>query len=204
MSRLRKYIVAGLLVWLPILATYFIVRFLIEGVDNVVKLIPEQYRPDQFFGMHIPGIGLVITIVIVFITGIIATNFFGKKLFELSEKLLHRIPLVRSIYSAARQLVHTLLTPNGNSFKKAVMIEFPRKGVYSIGFVTNNGFVSPNTDHNSITVFVPTAPNPTSGFMMIVPQDQVTELDISVEQAFKMVVSIGVIAPDHVHLKEIS
>lgn len=195
MNRLRKYLLAGLLVWLPILTTYFIVRFIIEAIDNVVMLIPQQYRPEHFFGMHVPGFGLVLTLVIVFATGLVATNFFGNKLLELSERLLNRIPLVRSIYSAARQLAHTILTPNGQSFKKVVLIEFPRKGTQSIGFVTNQGFAENITGTQTITVFVPTAPNPTSGFMMIVNKDDVTELDISIEQAFKMVVSIGVITP---------
>jgi uncharacterized membrane protein len=196
MTKLRKYLIAGLLVWLPILATYFIVRFLVNIVDAIVTLIPASYRPDLWLGHHIPGTGLVLTIIIVFTTGIIATNFFGKKLFNLSERIVSRIPLVRTIYSATRQVVHSVLTPSNQSFSKVLMIEFPRKGIWSVGFLTNKGAKSLDGNNDTVTVFVPTAPNPTSGFMMIAPKDEVRELDISVEEAFKMIVSVGVIVPD--------
>ncbi len=194
MSRLRKYIVAGLLVWLPILVTYFILRFLLRLIDGISAIIPQQYQPAELLGHHIPGIGIVLSIIVIFVTGILVTHFLGHKIVEFWEKLLARIPLVRSIYGATKQVVHSVLSPSEQAFSRAVLIEFPRKDVWSVGFQTNSDF--PHTDmENNITVFVPTAPNPTSGFMMIVREEQIRPLDITIEEAFKMIISVGVVTP---------
>lgn len=192
---LKKPFIAGLLVWLPVLATFFILKFLISAVDGVVRLIPAAYRPDVFFGHHIPGVGLVLTLIIIFITGLITTNFLGKHLVNLSERILAKIPLVRSIYSATKQVVQSILSPSHQSFSKAVLVEFPRKGVWSIGFVTNKAINHIPGEANKTSVFVPTAPNPTSGFFLMMDASEMHPLSISVEEAFKMVVSVGVIAP---------
>ncbi|MDF1796642.1 MAG: DUF502 domain-containing protein [Coxiellaceae bacterium] len=194
MGRLRKYIVAGLLVWLPILVTYFIVRFLLRLINSVSAVIPQKYQPAVILGHHIPGFGIILSIVVIFATGVLVTHFLGHKIVELWEKLLARIPLVRSIYGATKQVVHSVLTPSEKAFSRAVMIEFPRKDVWSVGFQTNSDF--PHTDiENNITVFVPTAPNPTSGFMMIVREEQIKPLDVTIEEAFKMIISVGVVTP---------
>ncbi len=196
MSRLRKYIVAGLLVWLPILVTYFILRFLLKLINGVAAIIPEKYQPIGLLGHHIPGFGIIISIVVIFVTGIMVSHFLGHKIVDLWEKLLARIPLVRSIYGATKQVVHSVLTPSEKAFSRAVLIEFPRKNVWSVGFQTNSDF--PHSDiENNITVFVPTAPNPTSGFMMIVREDQIRPLNVTIEEAFKMIISVGVVTPQH-------
>lgn len=192
---MKKYLVAGLLVWLPILATYFILHFVINLVNGIVAIIPEQYQPLALLGHHVPGFGIAITLLIVFLTGILATNIIGHRLIGIWEKILSRIPLVRSIYSATKQVAHSLLSPNGNSFSRAVLIQFPRQGIWSIGFQTNSGFTPLNQGDN-LTVFIPTSPNPTSGFMVIVPPTEVEPLNISIEEAFRMIISAGVVAPN--------
>ena len=194
MSRIRKYIVAGLLVWLPILATYFILRFLLRVINGVASVIPERYQPVGWLGHHIPGFGIIISILVIFVTGILVTNFLGRRLVSVWEKLMARIPLVRSIYGATKQVAHSILTPNERSFRRAVLIQFPRDGAWSVGFQTNNDFPHIALDNN-ITVFIPTAPNPTSGFMVIVNEEQVKPLNVSIEEAFKMIISVGVVTP---------
>ncbi|MDF1654784.1 MAG: DUF502 domain-containing protein [Coxiellaceae bacterium] len=196
MSRFRKYIVAGLLVWLPILVTYFILRFLLRLINSVSAVIPQKYQPAVLLGHHVPGFGIILSIVVIFVTGILVTHFLGHKIVAVWEKLLARIPLVRSIYGATKQVVHSVLSPSEQAFSRAVLIEFPRTGVWSVGFQTNSDF--PHTDiENNITVFVPTAPNPTSGFMMIVREEQIRPLNITIEEAFKMIISVGVVTPQH-------
>ncbi len=195
MSRIRKYIVAGLIVWLPILATYFIVRFLLRLVNSVAAVIPEKYQPIGFLGHHIPGFGILISIIVIFVTGVLVTNFLGHKLVNAWEKILARIPLVRSIYGATKQAAHSILSPNEKSFRQAVLVQFPRKGLWSVGFLTNSNFSHIDIEDN-ITVFIPTAPNPTSGFMTITDKSHIKPLDITIEEAFKMIISVGVVTPD--------
>lgn len=194
MSRIRKYFVAGLVVWLPILATYFILRFLLRLINSASAILPQRYQPIVLLGHHIPGFGILLSLIVLFITGLLVTNFLGKKLVHIWEKLLDRIPLVRSVYGATKQVAHSLLTPNERSFRRAVLIQFPRKGVWSVGFQTNQDFAHVDIDNN-ITIFIPTAPNPTSGFMIVVDQDQIKPLNISIEEAFKMIISVGVVTP---------
>lgn len=183
---IRRYFIGGLLVWLPIWATYVVVRFLVNIMDSSINLLPEQYRSD------VPGIGLLLTIAILFVTGLLVTNFIGSKVISFWEKLLSRIPLIRSIYAAVKQVTEALLHPSGKSFRKVLLIEFPRKGLYSIGFQTSDAPFHQPVEGNFITVFVPTSPNPTSGFLMIVSEDETTELDMSVEDGLKAIISIGV------------
>lgn len=192
---LRKYFIGGLLVWLPIWATYIVIRFIVQIMDGSVALLPEHLQPQHLFGFSIPGIGLVLTIIILFVTGMLVTNFIGSRIVEFSEKLLARIPLIRSIYAAVKQITEALLKPTGSSFRKVIMIEFPRKGVWSIGFQTSDAFVHAPGDETHITVFVPTTPNPTSGFLMIVPETEIVELDMTVEDGLKTIISIGVVNP---------
>jgi uncharacterized membrane protein len=194
MQHLRRYFVAGLLVWLPILATYFILRLVVRLVNGIVAIIPANYHPLALFGQHVPGFGLIVTIVVVFLTGLLATNFIGHRLIHLWERILARIPLVRSIYSATKQVSHSILSPSSNSFSRAVLIQFPRPGLWSVGFQTNSNFTPLSNDEN-YTIFIPTSPNPTSGFMVIVSPDEIKPLDISIEEAFRMIISVGVVTP---------
>ena len=198
MGTLRKYIIAGLLVWLPLAATVVIVKLVVDLLDNVILLLPPEYQPETVLGFSIPGFGIVLAISILLVTGMLAANLFGRRLVEFWEAILNRIPLVRSIYSSVKQISTTILDSNGKSFRKVVMLQYPRKGIWSIGFLTNED-VSTDIDalnEDLAAVFVPTTPNPTSGFIIMVPRDDFTELDMSVEEGFKFIISMGVIIPD--------
>ncbi|PHQ82419.1 MAG: hypothetical protein COB66_00290 [Coxiella sp. (in: Bacteria)] len=190
---IRRYFIGGLLIWLPIWATYIVIKFLVLLMDGSINLLPTRYQPHALFGTDVPGIGLILTLVILLITGLLVTNFIGDRIVKAWDKLLSRIPLIRSIYSAVKQVTEALLKPSGKSFRKVLMIEFPRKGIWSIGFQTSETFPHAPGDKNHITVFVPTTPNPTSGFLMIVPEDDVVELDMSVEDGLKTIISLGVV-----------
>jgi uncharacterized membrane protein len=189
---IRQYFIAGLLLWLPILATYVVIRFIVRLMDSSIRLIPLHYQPEQLLGFDIPGLGLILTILLLFFTGLLATNFIGSRIVNFWENVLLRIPLVRSIYSAVKQITEAILHPAGNSFRKVILMEFPRKGIWSIGFQTNESFPHAPGDENHIMVFVPTTPNPTSGFLMAVPESEVKELPISVEEGLRTIISIGV------------
>jgi len=196
-KRLRTYLVTGLLVWVPLGITVFLIGFMVDFVDRALLFLPSKFRPDNLLGFHVPGIGLLLVGVILFVTGLLVANFFGRKLVSLWESLLHRIPLVRSIYSASKTFAEVVLTDSADSFKEVLLIEYPRKGLYSLCFQTstNLGEVQSRTGEDVICVFVPTTPNPTSGVMIMVPRKDVVRLDMDVEEAVKMVVSLGVVVP---------
>jgi uncharacterized membrane protein len=167
-------------------------------VDQTLLLLPYEYRPEVVLGFRIPGLGLVLTVTVLILTGMLAANLFGRKLVAVWESLLHRIPLVRSVYSAAKTFAEVVLTDNKQSFKEVMLIEYPRKGLYSLCFQTstNLGEIQSRTGEEVICVFVPTTPNPTSGVMILVPRKDVIVLDMQVEEAVKMVVSLGVVVPE--------
>jgi len=196
-KRLRRYVVAGILVWLPIGVTIFLVRFLIGILDRSLLLIPQQYRPEELIGFAIPGLGLVLTLVILLVTGVLAANIVGRSMVGLWESMLERIPIVRSVYSAAKNFAEIVFSDSGQSFKKVLLIEYPRKGLYSLAFQTSNrlGEVQERTGEEVICAFVPTTPNPTSGLIIIVPTKDVIELDMEVDEALKMIISLGVVVP---------
>lgn len=196
---LRRYLIAGLLVWVPLIVTGFIIRFLVRLLDFTVLLLPVNWRPEALLGFYIPGLGVVVAVVIVIATGMLAANIAGRKLFDFGESVVARIPLVRSIYSAVKQVMHTLLHNGGQSFRRVILIEYPRKGLWSLGFQTGVGIgeVQTRTEKDVVTVFVPTTPNPTSGFILLAPREDVVELDMSVEDGLKFVMSLGVVAPLH-------
>ncbi|MCH9643555.1 MAG: DUF502 domain-containing protein [Gammaproteobacteria bacterium] len=197
MSRaLQRYFIGGLIVWLPIWATFIVVRFLVNIFDSSTKLLPDRFQPDTLFGVHIPGIGVALTIIVILLTGLIFTNFLGNRILAFWEKLLARIPLIRSIYSAVKQVTQTILHPKGNSFRKVMLIEYPRKGIWSIGFLTSTNLNLSPVGEEAFTIFIPTTPNPTSGFLMVVPASDARELDMSVEEALRMIISLGVVMPD--------
>ena len=197
MHHIRKYLIAGLVIWLPIWATYFIVKFLVDLSDKTLSLLPHKYHPDQLFNTHIPGLGFILTLLILFITGLLISNFLGNKIIQIWDNLLSRIPLIRNIYSAIQQVVHALAKPSGSSFRKVLLIEYPRRGIWSIGFQTSDQFNGCPHPDEMLTVFIPTTPNPTSGFLTIIPKQDTTELNINVEDALKMVISLGVVMPKH-------
>jgi uncharacterized membrane protein len=197
MKRLRTYLVTGLLVWIPLGITVFLVKFMVEFVDQTLLLLPVNFRPDTVLGFHIPGLGIVLSVAVLLLTGVLAANFLGRKLVLLWESWLQRIPLVRSVYSAAKSFAEVVLTSNTESFKEVMLIQYPRQGLYSLCFQTSTqlGEVQTRTGEEVICVFVPTTPNPTSGVMIMVPKKDVVVLDMEVEEAVKMVVSLGVVVP---------
>lgn len=197
-SFLRRYLVAGLLVWVPIGVTLLVVRMLVRWLDNSMLLIPAQYRPEQWLGFSIPGLGVILSLLIVFVTGVLVANFLGRSVVSLWEHLLARIPLVRSIYSGTKQLAETLFSDKGKSFRKVLLVEFPRKGIWTLGFLTgiDQGEAQRKTGHEVLNVYVPTTPNPTGGYFIMVPKHEVVELEMSVDDGLKMLMSMGAVVPD--------
>jgi uncharacterized membrane protein len=195
---MRKYLMAGLLVWLPLGVTVLVINFLIQTFDQVLLLLPPSYRPDVLLGYHIPGFGLLMTLLVILVTGIIAANYFGERLVDIWEKVLSKIPLVRSIYSAVKQVTEAFVGSE-QSFQKAFLIEYPRKGIWTIAFQTSTKHSEAHLvtgQVNLVNVFVPTTPNPTSGFFLMIPSQDLLPLSMTVEQALKMVISGGVVVPD--------
>jgi uncharacterized membrane protein len=197
MKRLRRYLVAGLLVWVPLGVTLFVLNLLVEVMDRTLVLLPPAYRPENLLGTRIPGLGIVLTLAVLLITGILVANLVGRRLVHFWESILQRIPLVRSIYSASKNFAEVILSDTTRSFNKVLLIEYPRKGLYSLCFQTstNLGEIQARTGEDVICVFVPTTPNPTSGLIIMVPSAEVIELDMDVESALKMVVSRGGVVP---------
>ena len=201
--RLRAYLLAGLLVWAPLGVTILVLRFAVDLMDRSLGLIPAAYREElriPFFDINvieIPGIGLALTILILLITGILTTNLVGCKMVALGESMLERIPLVRTVYSAVKNFAEIVLGPGGQSFKKVLLIQYPRKGVWSLAFQTSTylGEIQSRTGIDVVCTFVPTTPNPTSGFIIMVPRDEVIELDMDVDEGLKMIISLGVVVP---------
>jgi uncharacterized membrane protein len=197
MKQLRRYLVAGLLVWIPIGVTIFILRILIALMDKTLLLIPHQYRPEEWIGITIPGLGLILTFVVLLVTGLLGANIVGRSMVSLWESLLERIPIVRSVYSAAKNFAEIVFSDSNQSFKKVLLIEYPRKGLYSLAFQTssNLGEVQGRMGEEVVCTFVPTTPNPTSGYIIILPKKDVLELDMEVDEALKMIISLGVVIP---------
>ena len=194
---MRKYVIAGLLVWMPLGITFLVIRAIVGLLDRTLLLLPEPYQPDNLLGMHIPGLGVLLAAILVLTTGMIVANFLGKRLVVAWEHFLARIPLVRSLYAAIKQIMEAVLSTDAQSFRKVLLIEYPRKGVWSLAFLTsdNLGEVQAKTRGEVISVFIPTTPNPTSGFVIMVPKDEVIELDMAVEDGLKMIISLGVAVP---------
>ncbi len=199
--KIRSYLAAGLLVWIPLYVTLFILRVLINLMDQSLLLIPTALRPENLLGFRIPGLGVILTFTLVVATGFLAANFLGKRLLEVSEGLLARIPLVSWVYSGVKKVAETLLSPTSQSFRKVLLMEYPRKGIWSVCFQTSSelGEVQIRTGKEVLCVFVPTTPNPTSGFVIFVPRDEVIELDMTVDEALRMIISLGVVVPEWRH-----
>ena len=194
---MKRYLIAGLLVWVPLGVTVIVIRFLVELMDKTLNWLPVRYHPDTLLGFHVPGMGIVLAVVIVLGTGIIVANLFGRKLVSLWEAILKRIPLVRTIYSSVKQILETVFS-SGQSFRKVLLVEYPRKGLWTLAFQsgTTRGEAQAKTGTEIVNVFIPTTPNPTSGFFIMVPKEDVIELDMSVDDGLKMIISAGVMVPE--------
>jgi uncharacterized membrane protein len=197
MANLRRYLVAGLLVWLPILVTVLVVKFLIDLVDSTLLLLPAVVQPEQVIGFRIPGLGLLLSGAVLLATGMVVTNLFGRSMVRLWEGLLARIPFVRAIYSASKQLAETLFSGQGKSFRKVVMVRYPHAGTWALAFLTGDGLAeaSARSGKDLVNVFVPTTPNPTSGFFIMVPREDMIELEMPVDTGIKLILSAGAVVP---------
>ncbi|HSW92918.1 MAG TPA: DUF502 domain-containing protein [Gammaproteobacteria bacterium] len=198
MSLLRRYFISGLLVWLPVWVTILAIKFLVDILSYTLLLLPKHYQPDALLGVHIPGIGVVITLLVIFLTGLLVTNLLGRQLVAMGDRVIARIPIVRTVYLGVKQIAQTLFTPGGQSFRKVFLVEYPRAGSWTIAFQT--GDAAPEISQRfqaeqMLTVYVPTTPNPTSGFLLMIPRKDAVELNMSVDQALKFVISLGVVQP---------
>ena len=196
MGRVRRYFIAGLLIWIPIGITIAVFRFVLGQMNKSLGLLPREYVPAFVF--DIPYLGVILTVLLLLVTGLLTANIFGRTLVSWSERLLHRIPLIRAVYSASKNFAEIVFSESGESFKQVLLIEYPRKGLYSLAFQTSNqlGEVQHRTGKEVLCTFVPTTPNPTSGFIIMVPRDEAVVLDMPVEDALKMIISLGVVVPD--------
>ena len=194
---IQRYMVAGLLIWAPLAVTGWIVVTLVNLMDMSLLLLPPEYRPSQWLPFPIPGLGIVLALSFLLLTGLIAANFLGRKLVAMWEAMLERIPVVRSVYSAIKQLLETFFSSNSNSFRKVLLVEYPSKGLWTLAFLAGDpvGEIQQKTHAEVLTVYVPTAPNPTSGYVIFLPKDEAIELDMSVEDAMRMIVSLGMVVP---------
>jgi uncharacterized membrane protein len=197
MKRLRRYLVAGILIWLPLGVTIVIIRFLVGLMDKSLVLLPDQYRPEAWLGFAIPGLGVILTVALLLVTGVLTANIVGRTFVGGWESLLDRIPVARSIYSAAKNFTEIVFSDSGKAFKKVLLVEYPRKGIYTLTFqtATDIGEIQARTGEEVICCFVPTTPNPTSGFIILVPRKDVVELDMEIDEAVKLVMSLGVVVP---------
>jgi len=193
---MKRYLIAGLLIWVPLGVTVMVIKLLVGMMDNTLLWLPDRYHPDFLLGFHIPGMGVVLSVVIVLGTGVIVANLFGRKLVSLWETVLAQIPLVRTIYTSVKQILETVFS-SGSSFRKVLLVEYPRKGLWTLAFQsgTTRGEAQIKTGEDIINVFIPTTPNPTSGFFIMVPKKDVIELDMSVDDGLKMIISAGVMVP---------
>ena len=197
MHTLRRYFIAGLLVWIPLGITLWVLNLLVAVMDQSLLLLPERLRSDALFGFHVPGLGIILTLLIVVSTGALAANFFGQKLLDFGHDVLSRIPIVRSIYGGVKQISDTLFSPEGKAFRRAVLVRYPHAGAWTVALVTGSPEheVADILGREQISVFVPTTPNITAGFFLIVPRSETIELDMTVDAALKYIISMGVAEP---------
>jgi uncharacterized membrane protein len=194
---MKKYFITGLLIWIPIVVTIWVLKFIFDFLDQSLLLLPVAFQTESWLGVHIPGLGAILTVAVVFGTGFLATNFVGAQLLRLGNDLLHRIPVVNSIYSSVKQISDTLFSSSGQAFRKALLVQWPHQGAWTIAFLTGTpgGDVANHVPPDCLSVYVPTTPNPTSGYFVIVKRSDVIELDMTVDQALKYIISMGVVPP---------
>jgi uncharacterized membrane protein len=195
---LKNYFLTGLLVILPIFITGYVIWFLIKAMDAVLKYIPTKYLPETYINIYIPGLGLILVVVLILVVGVLARNIAGRRVLQFWDNMVDRIPLARIIYSSVKQLLQAFLFQNSDAFQRVALIEYPRRGIYVLGFITgeSRGEAQEKTNRKMINVFIPTTPNPTSGFYVLVPEEDLTVLDMSVEDAFKLLISGGIVSPN--------
>jgi uncharacterized membrane protein len=195
MNNLRRYLIAGVLVWLPLIVTVWLVRFMVNLVDRTLLVLPDSLQPEALFGFPVPGLGIVLAAATLLVTGMLVTNLFGRWLVHFWEQLLSRIPVVRAIYSASKQLSETLFSGAGKSFRKVCLVQYPRPGMWVLAFVTGDGGEESNrrTGRDLVNIFVPTTPNPTSGFFLMLPREDMIELDMPVEVGLRLILSGGAV-----------
>jgi uncharacterized membrane protein len=196
-ASVKKYFITGLLIWIPLVITIWVLKIIFGVLDQSLLLLPDELRTENWLGVHIPGLGAILTLAIVFGTGVFATNFFGAQLVELWHEVLHRIPVVNSIYSSVKSISDTLFSSSGQAFRKALLVQWPHEGSWTIAFLTGTpgGDVVKYIPPDCLSVYVPTTPNPTGGYFVIVRRKDVIELDMSVDQALKYIISMGVAPP---------
>jgi uncharacterized membrane protein len=196
--QLRNYLIAGLLIWIPIVVTVWVVRFLSGILDQSIVLLPPSWRPEALFGQYIPGFGILLALLVLLLTGFLTRDLIGDKLVEVVERLIRKIPVIGPVYGGAKTFSETVLTDKGTSFKQVVMVEFPRPGAWSIGFLMadNPAEIRARTGRDMLNVFVPTTPNPTTGFLIAVESTELHYMDMSVDDAFKLIFTLGVITPE--------
>jgi uncharacterized membrane protein len=205
MKQFRKYFITGLLVLIPLFITLWVLRTIINILDTSVLLLPENWRPESLIGHSLPGLGVLVTLAIILVTGILATNIFGRRILLFWEQLVDHVPFVKSIYTGVKQVSDTLFSDSGNAFRQALLVQYPRQGVWTIAFLTGKpgGDVANHLKSDYISVYVPTTPNPTSGFFLMMHQNDVIPLEMSVDEALKYIISMGVVAPQsHPHVVE--
>jgi len=199
LGKLRAYFLAGVLITAPIFITFYLAWLFINFVDSkVTPLIPEKYNPETYLPFGTPGLGLVVLIIVLTMIGALTAGFVGRLYLRTSERLLNRMPIIRGFYSAIKQILETVLAQQSNAFREAVLVEYPRRGIWAIAFITGRtkGEVQSLTEEECINIFLPTTPNPTSGFLLFVPKKELTPLSMSVEEALKMVISGGIVTPE--------
>ena len=196
---MKAYFITGLLIWVPLAITVWVLNLLIGTMDQTLLLLPQSWLPRNWLGRDVPGMGVLLTVLVILATGLLARNFIGERLVRAWEHLLSRIPIVRGIYSSVKQVSDTILSPDGNAFRKALLVQYPREGVWTIAFQTGSpsSEIRQRVSGEMVSVYVPTTPNPTSGFFLMMPREQVHVLSMSVDEALKYVVSMGVVAPEH-------
>ena len=199
MGNLRRYLIAGLLVWLPVVVTVLILKFLVDVVDRSLLLLPAVAQPETLIGFRIPGLGFLLSGVVLLVTGMVVTNLLGSNMVKLWEGLLARIPFVRAIYSASKQLTETLFSGSGKSFRKVVLVRYPHPGMWTLAFLTGAGLAEANakTGRDLVNIFVPTTPNPTSGFFLMVAREDMIELNMPVDVGIRLILSAGAVAPEN-------
>lgn len=197
LARLRRYLVAGILVVIPIAVTFFALRFLVNFMDRSLVLLPDAINPEELLGVQIPGLGIVLSLVVILLAGMLAANFLGRKLVAWGEQILRRIPVVRSIYYGTKQIAETMFSGKSEAFRQPVLIPYPHENSWALAFVTNHdlGEIQYRTGREVVGVYVPTTPNPTSGFNLMIPREQIIELDMTVDEALRMIISLGVVVP---------
>lgn len=201
---LKNYFLTGLLVILPIFITGYVIWFLIKAMDTFLKYIPAKYLPETYINIYVPGLGLILVVVLILVVGVLTRNIAGRKVLQFWDNLVDRIPLARILYSSVKQLLQAFFFQNSDAFQRVALVEYPRRGIYVLGFITGEcrGEAQEKINQKMINVFIPTTPNPTSGFYILVPEGDLTVLDMSVEDAFKLLISGGLVSPNE--LKKVS